>query len=86
VSAIFDCLSGRGLDVVFIEGGGVTVSRLLQAGILDRLQITIAPVMFGEGVRGLSLSGIGCVDEALRPPARQFTLGPDRLWDFTLRA
>lgn len=86
VPAIFDCLAGRGLDVAFIEGGGVTVSRLLEAGVLDRLQITIAPVVFGEGVKGLSLAGIGCVDEALRPPVRQFTLGPDRLWDFTLTA
>ena len=77
-------LGERGLHVLFVEGGGITVSRLLQAGLLDRLHITIAPVLFGSGVRGLSLDGIGCVDEALRPPVRQFALGLDLLWDFAL--
>ena len=78
-------LGERGLHVIFVEGGGITVSRLLQAGLLDRLQITIAPVLFGGGVRGLSLASVGRVEEALRPPVRQFRLGPDRLWDFALK-
>ena len=36
---------------VFVEGGGVTVSRFLEADLLDRLQIAIAPVLIGEGRR-----------------------------------
>lgn len=83
--AAFVRLAALGLHVCFVEGGGITVSRLLEAGLLDRLQVTIAPVLFGSGVRGLSLSSIGCVDEALRPPTRRFMLGPDQLWDFALR-
>ncbi len=84
--AALDCLTARGLHVLFVEGGGITVSGLLAAGLLDRLQITIAPVLFGSGVRGLSLAGIGCVAEAPRPPTRLFPLGPDQLWDFALKA
>jgi len=80
--AVLEYLASRGLDVVFIEGGGVTVSRFLEAGRLDRLQVTIAPVVFGAGVRGLTLESVACVDDAIRPPARQFALGCDRLWDF----
>ena len=34
---------------MFIEGGGVTVSRFLEANLLDRLQIAVAPVLIGEG-------------------------------------
>lgn len=83
--AIFACLAGRGLDVLFVEGGGITVSWLLGTGLLDRLQITIAPVLLGDGVRGLTLASVGSVEEAPRPPVRQFRLGPDRLWDFALR-
>ena len=40
----------RGCSRVFVEGGGVTVSSFLQAGLLDRLHIAIAPLLIGEGV------------------------------------
>ena len=36
-------LARRGLTWLFIEGGGITVSRFLAAGALDRLQITVVP-------------------------------------------
>ena len=42
-------LAGRGLRRVFVEGGGVTVSRFLAAGCLNRLQITVAPLIIGSG-------------------------------------
>src|SRR5262249_13548088 len=46
---IRESLRHRGLSMVFIEGGGITISRFLAAGCLDRLQITIAPVIIGSG-------------------------------------
>ncbi len=84
--AVLECLARRGLAVVFVEGGGITVSRFLAAGCLDRLQVTIAPVLFGCGVRGLDFDLVTCVEQAVRPPARQFALGDDHLWDFDLAA
>jgi riboflavin biosynthesis pyrimidine reductase len=42
-------LRARGFARVFVEGGGVTVSTFLQANLLDRLQIAIAPVLIGNG-------------------------------------
>ena len=45
VLAIREALGHRGLSMVFIEGGGITISRFLEAGCLDRLQITIAPII-----------------------------------------
>ena len=47
--AVLDRLAGRGLRRVFVEGGGVTVSRFLAAGCLHRLQITVAPLIIGSG-------------------------------------
>jgi diaminohydroxyphosphoribosylaminopyrimidine deaminase / 5-amino-6-(5-phosphoribosylamino)uracil reductase len=42
-------LGDRGLSVVFVEGGGITISHFLEAGCLNRLQITVAPIIIGSG-------------------------------------
>ena len=39
-----------------VEGGGVTVSRFLAAGCLDRLHVTIAPLLLGSGVPAFTLA------------------------------
>jgi diaminohydroxyphosphoribosylaminopyrimidine deaminase/5-amino-6-(5-phosphoribosylamino)uracil reductase len=79
--AVLDCLAGRGLGRVFVEGGGVTVSRFLAAGCLDRLQITVAPVILGSGRPGIVLPEIERVTAALRPATRRFALGEDVLFE-----
>ena len=43
--AIREALGHRRLAMVLIEGGGITISRFLGAGSLDRLQITIALII-----------------------------------------
>src|SRR6185503_284293 len=42
-------LARRGVTWLFIEGGGITVSRFLAARALDRLQITVCPLILGSG-------------------------------------
>jgi len=84
--AVLDILAARGLTAVFLEGGGVTVSRFLAAGVLNRLQITIAPLIIGSGRPGIALPEIARLSESLRPPARRFTLGEDVLFDLDLDA
>lgn len=82
--AIVGALNERGLRWLFLEGGGVTVSRFLMAGVLDRLHLTIAPVVLGAGVSALSLPGLRDLAQALRPRTRRFTLGEDVLFDCAL--
>lgn len=84
--ALVAALRERGLFALFIEGGGVTVSRWATAGLLDRLQITIAPVFIGAGRPALQLPPSPTMANCLRPPSRVFRLGEDLLWDFDLRA
>lgn len=72
-------LSERGLNWVFIEGGGVTISRFLKAGALDRLQIAISPIILGSGRPSIDLPEITNIQEGLRPRIRQFPLGEDIL-------
>jgi diaminohydroxyphosphoribosylaminopyrimidine deaminase/5-amino-6-(5-phosphoribosylamino)uracil reductase len=83
--AIRAALARRGLHFLFIEGGGITISRFLAAGALDRLQITVAPVILGSGKPGLTLPEIVEPGQGLRPKLRRFSLGEDVLYDCVLR-
>lgn len=74
-------LAERGLHFLFIEGGGITISRFLAAGALDRLQITVAPVILGSGKPSLMLPEIVEPGEGLRPLLRRFRLGEDELYE-----
>ena len=77
-------LRGRSLPRILVEGGGATVSRFVQAGALDRLHVTVAPLLIGSGRPALTLPPIETLDEALRPPSRFFRLGEDLLVDLEL--
>jgi riboflavin-specific deaminase-like protein len=78
-NAIRAALASRGLHWLFIEGGGATVSRFLQARALDRLQITIAPVIIGSGRPSIALPEIEDLSSSLRPHTRRFELDRDTL-------
>lgn len=78
-------LARRGWRRVLVEGGGVTVSRFLQAGVLDRLHVMVAPMLIGAGPAGLVLPPIDRLDEAIRPPCRHFACGEDVVFDLALR-
>jgi len=82
--SVVAALVERGKRWVFVEGGGVTVSRFLAAGALDRLHLTVAPLFLGAGVPALSLPPLCELERALRPQIRRFTLGDDVLFDCRL--
>lgn len=77
--AIRRALALRGLSWLFVEGGGITVSRFLAAGALDRLQITVAPVILGSGRPSVVLPEIHDLAHSLRPLTRRFLLGQDTM-------
>lgn len=81
IDAILATLAARGLHRVFVEGGGVTVSRFLAAGALDRLHVTIAPVLLGEGVPAFRLPPTTSLPEAPRFDWTVHRLGADLLLD-----
>jgi riboflavin-specific deaminase-like protein len=78
---LLERLHGLGLRRLFVEGGGITVSAFLDAGLLDRLQVTISPLLIGEGRRGLSIPPAASLGECQRPPCRVFRMGGDMLFD-----
>jgi diaminohydroxyphosphoribosylaminopyrimidine deaminase / 5-amino-6-(5-phosphoribosylamino)uracil reductase len=80
-SGILAELGKRSLRRVFIEGGGVTISHFLRAGLVDRMHVAVSPVFLGQGRPGLALAKIDGLDQALRPRVRRFVLGEDVLFD-----
>jgi riboflavin-specific deaminase-like protein len=81
LSELTQRLRERGLCVCFVEGGGITVSAFLQAGLLDRLQIAVAPVLIGKGRPGLQVPATAAMSACLRPRCRLFRMGEDVLFD-----
>ena len=78
-------LRARGFAQLFVEGGGVTVSRFLAHGCLDRLHLAVAPLLIGDGRPGLRFAGADRLADCPRPPCRTYRLGNDLLWDLDLR-
>jgi diaminohydroxyphosphoribosylaminopyrimidine deaminase/5-amino-6-(5-phosphoribosylamino)uracil reductase len=77
-------LRERGLARLFIEGGGVTVARFLAGRALDRLHVSVAPVILGSGAPAFALPPAERLEQALRPRCRTFALGSDVLFDCEL--
>lgn len=82
---VLEVLRARGLVRLFVEGGGVTVSRFLAARCLDALHLCVAPVIIGSGRDALSLPAIARMDEAIRLVPEVLPLGGDWLFYCRLR-
>ncbi|MFN7977344.1 MAG: RibD family protein [Vicinamibacterales bacterium] len=78
-------LHARGCARLFVEGGGVTVSAFLAAGLLDRVQVAVAPMFIGGGRPAFRLPAANLLRECARPAYRVFRMGGDMLFDCDLR-
>jgi diaminohydroxyphosphoribosylaminopyrimidine deaminase/5-amino-6-(5-phosphoribosylamino)uracil reductase len=86
VTAVQQVLRARGCYRIFVEGGGVTVSMFLEAELLDRLHIAIAPLIIGDGRPAIRLAPRTALSECHRPRYRVFRMGADVLFDCDLTA
>ena len=82
--AIRDALVARGLPRVLVEGGGTTIAHFLEAGLLDRLHVGVAPLIIGAGPSGLRTAPIERLSQALRPRTAVYGLDTDVLFDCAL--
>lgn len=85
LASLLRALSARGLTRIFVEGGGQTVSRFLMEGLLDRLHLTVAPMLLGSGIPAFTLPEAQRIADGLRFAWRAFPLGEDMLFDIALR-
>jgi diaminohydroxyphosphoribosylaminopyrimidine deaminase/5-amino-6-(5-phosphoribosylamino)uracil reductase len=79
-------LHERGCSRIFVEGGGVTVSMFLEANLLDRLQVAIAPLIIGDGKPAIRVLPRTTLADCRRPRYRVFRMGADILFDCDLRS
>jgi riboflavin-specific deaminase-like protein len=80
-------LFARGLKRLLIEGGATTISAFIEAGMVDRLHVLVAPMILGSGKTGLNLAPISSLGAALRPTTTVDVLSDgDVLFDCDLRS
>ena len=79
--AIAQALAGAGLAHLLIEGGGITIAGFLEARLLDRLHVSVAPLIIGAGPAGLTTTPVARLSDALRPETHVYGLGSDILFD-----
>jgi diaminohydroxyphosphoribosylaminopyrimidine deaminase / 5-amino-6-(5-phosphoribosylamino)uracil reductase len=82
--ALLRALAARGLTRIFVEGGGQTVSRFLAAGCLDRLHVTVAPMILGSGRPAFALPEVSRIEQGMRFEWTVHDLAPDVLFDIAL--
>ena len=83
-AAVLRALRARARHRVFVEGGGMTVSRFIAQSCLDRLHVTIAPLLLGAGIPAFSLPGVDTPQQGRRLAWTPYQLGCDLLLDVAL--
>jgi riboflavin-specific deaminase-like protein len=84
LAALLNALAARGLRKIFVEGGGQTVSGFLRAGLLDRLHVTVAPMILGSGRPAFDLPEVGRIEQGMRFSWTIHDISPDVLFDIAL--
>ncbi|MCI5620342.1 MAG: bifunctional diaminohydroxyphosphoribosylaminopyrimidine deaminase/5-amino-6-(5-phosphoribosylamino)uracil reductase RibD [Lachnospiraceae bacterium] len=57
-------LGERGIDSVLVEGGGTLNESLMQAGLVQRMEVFVAPKIFGGSEAKTPIEGIGIAEVA----------------------
>jgi len=79
---IVKALHQAGLKNLLIEGGSFTMAKFLEAGLLDSLQVSVAPILIGSGPQGITTDhNFEKLKDVIRPTVRVFSLGSDVVFD-----
>jgi riboflavin-specific deaminase-like protein len=82
---ILAALAERDLTAVLVEGGANTISRFIDAQSIDRLHVSVSPIIIGSGPAGIRLAPIDRLSEARRPAVQIYNIGSDIVFDCNLR-
>lgn len=84
---IVTALFNAGVKKMLVEGGAWTVSQFIDAGVVDRLHVMVAPMILGSGKTGLELRPIARLADAKRPVTDVHVMPDgDVLFDCDLRS
>ena len=59
LTACMRAISGLGVERLMVEGGGTLVAALLEGGLVDELQLAVAPLLFGGAGAPTPVGGDG---------------------------
>jgi riboflavin-specific deaminase-like protein len=82
---IVAALATHGFRRLLVEGGARTLSAFIAADMLDRLHLSVAPMIIGSGPVGICLPDIDSLDQAFRPRTSIHRLGVDILYDCAMK-
>ncbi len=83
-ATVIRLLEEFGYRRILVEGGGVTVSRFIEAGVLDRLHLLIAPLLIGSGRPGITLPVIERLSQVPRRSMRAYPCGDKLIVDVAM--
>jgi 5-amino-6-(5-phosphoribosylamino)uracil reductase/diaminohydroxyphosphoribosylaminopyrimidine deaminase/5-amino-6-(5-phosphoribosylamino)uracil reductase len=82
LAALMAALADRGVRSVLVEGGARIITSVLRARLVDRLVVTVAPLVLGAGIAAVGDLGIADLARALRLQDVQVrAYGPDMVFD-----
>jgi GTP cyclohydrolase II len=77
-------LGAAGMEIVLVEGGAGVITALLRAGLVDRIIVSIAPILIGTGTSAVGQLHVDRVADGIRLTNRSIVpVGDDVLlaWD-----
>jgi 3,4-dihydroxy 2-butanone 4-phosphate synthase/GTP cyclohydrolase II len=77
-------LRSIGVETLLVEGGGRVITSMLEAGVVDRLIVGVAPKIMGRGTDAVGPLGVTSVTDGLRLTNRSVYLVDDDVllcWD-----
>ena len=78
IEAILAELHGRGLRSVYVEGGPTLASAFIEAGVVDRYYVFLAPTVLGGSRFAITDVGVGSLSERIDLElVRVERVGPD---------
>lgn len=80
-ASIVASLRDLGLNHLLIEGGAITIARFIEADLLSRLHVAVAPLLIGAGPQGFTTQPVAKLAQARRPEMQVFGLGSDVVFD-----
>jgi riboflavin-specific deaminase-like protein len=82
---IIESLREKGLSSILVEGGSFSIANFMAADLLDRLQVTVAPVLIGSGPQGLTVNiNLPTPGTFIRSEAEVFSVGSEIIFDCSL--
>lgn len=74
---VLEALYERGIASVYVEGGAMTIERFLDEGVLDVMQIHIAPIIVGDGRAAFPRPSVARLADAQRLHGARFVTVDD---------